>query len=296
MPITGAEAAIIGAGLNAAVAGGNMYSQGRMNKRTEKYNERMYFRNRADALADWNMQNDYNSPTAQMQRFRDAGLNPNLIYGQTNEGATVRSTDQQAWNPRAPQFEFDAGSVMGAYYDTKLKEAQTDNLRAANTVAVNQAALLAAQTAQTGANTARSQFDLGLAQDLRATSLETAQASLRKLNTETDISLQQNDRNAVITASNLREATERITKLRLEQANTSAEKRRIEATIQGIIKDNSLKEYDLKLRAKGINPNDPMWIRMITQFMDDKIEGLKSKARELKPENFLKGLQRFSNP
>lgn len=29
----------------------------------------------------WNKQNEYNSPLSQMQRYRDAGLNPNLIYG-----------------------------------------------------------------------------------------------------------------------------------------------------------------------------------------------------------------------
>lgn len=29
----------------------------------------------------WNMQNEYNSPTAQMERLKAAGLNPNLVYG-----------------------------------------------------------------------------------------------------------------------------------------------------------------------------------------------------------------------
>lgn len=32
-------------------------------------------------VKNWNMQNEYNSPTAQMQRYQDAGLNTNLIYG-----------------------------------------------------------------------------------------------------------------------------------------------------------------------------------------------------------------------
>lgn len=31
--------------------------------------------------AQWNKQNEYNSPEAQMDRYRQAGLNPNLIYG-----------------------------------------------------------------------------------------------------------------------------------------------------------------------------------------------------------------------
>jgi hypothetical protein len=51
------------------------------------------YRNRQNALADQKALNAYNSPLQQMQRFKEAGLNPNLIYKQTNEGAAVRSTD-----------------------------------------------------------------------------------------------------------------------------------------------------------------------------------------------------------
>lgn len=44
----------------------------------------------------WQENNAYNTPSAQMQRFRDAGLNPALMYGQGNPGsssAPVRSAD-----------------------------------------------------------------------------------------------------------------------------------------------------------------------------------------------------------
>ena len=36
----------------------------------------------------WKMQNQYNLPKAQMQRLKDAGLNPNLIYGSSPAGAS----------------------------------------------------------------------------------------------------------------------------------------------------------------------------------------------------------------
>lgn len=38
-------------------------------------------------LQMWNMQNAYNTPSAQLQRYRDAGLNPNLIYGSGSASA-----------------------------------------------------------------------------------------------------------------------------------------------------------------------------------------------------------------
>lgn len=48
------------------------------------YNYLMKQQEQAYNLELWNLQNEYNSPAAQMKRFQDAGLNPNLIYGQQN--------------------------------------------------------------------------------------------------------------------------------------------------------------------------------------------------------------------
>lgn len=39
-----------------------------------------------DQLNLWNLMNEYNSPANQMKRFKDAGLNPNLVYTQGNPG------------------------------------------------------------------------------------------------------------------------------------------------------------------------------------------------------------------
>ena len=65
----------------------------------------MYNRQRADALADWNMQNQYNSPKAQMARFKEAGLSPHLIYGQTNTVPAVRSVSADTPKNMAPQID-----------------------------------------------------------------------------------------------------------------------------------------------------------------------------------------------
>lgn len=50
-----------------------------------------WHRERRAALEDWHRENVYNSPAAQMQRFQAAGLNPNLIYGQSNTGGSLSS-------------------------------------------------------------------------------------------------------------------------------------------------------------------------------------------------------------
>lgn len=48
------------------------------------YNYMMKQQEQAYNLELWNLTNEYNSPQAQMLRYQDAGLNPNLIYGQQN--------------------------------------------------------------------------------------------------------------------------------------------------------------------------------------------------------------------
>lgn len=75
----------------------------------------------------WKMQNDYNHPTAQMQRLQEAGLNPNLIYGDSVSGATGRA--DSIGTPDKPQFD----NPLEKFQNAKMQTAQYDNLRAVNT-------------------------------------------------------------------------------------------------------------------------------------------------------------------
>jgi hypothetical protein len=63
------------------------------------------YQNRQNALKDQQRLNLYNSPQQQMQRFKEAGLNPNLIYKQQNLGEPVRSTDFVA--PKIDETQLD---------------------------------------------------------------------------------------------------------------------------------------------------------------------------------------------
>lgn len=81
----------------------------------------------------WDMQNTYNLPSAQMQRFKDAGLNPNLIYGQTNQADVIQKSEASKY--QAPRTDFNpmipniGGGVLQAYQDMQMKSAQIDNVR-----------------------------------------------------------------------------------------------------------------------------------------------------------------------
>ena len=74
-------------------------------------------------------QNQYNSPAAQMARFKAAGLNPNLIYGQGTPGNQPQIPKYQT-----PKADFRAPirtgeGVIAAYQNTELRNAQVDQTR-----------------------------------------------------------------------------------------------------------------------------------------------------------------------
>lgn len=101
--------AAIGAGaslLGGAIGAGSQSSANKTNmaiaKMNNEYNERMQNQQNAYNLDMWMKQNDYNSPTAQLQRFKDAGLNPNLIYGGGSASAG-NATSIQTESPKSAE-------------------------------------------------------------------------------------------------------------------------------------------------------------------------------------------------
>lgn len=102
MPPFAALAPVIGAGISGISSVLQNASQNRQIQKTNEFNKQfaldMYNLNRRDTLADWNRINEYNSPQAQIQRFKDAGLSPHLIYGQMTNAPVIKTPD-------APKFE-----------------------------------------------------------------------------------------------------------------------------------------------------------------------------------------------
>lgn len=82
-------------------------------------------------LEMWNRGNEYNSPAAQMARLKEAGLNPNMMYG--SSGATQPAVNLPKY--QAPRVEYNyapnmaPAAALGLYMDMRLKSAQLDNLK-----------------------------------------------------------------------------------------------------------------------------------------------------------------------
>lgn len=69
----------------------------------------------------FNMTNEYNSPINQMKRYKEAGLNPNLIYGQTNT-AQMPNNDSGYFNPNFDKINMFSQALDG-YQNRKDAEA-----------------------------------------------------------------------------------------------------------------------------------------------------------------------------
>lgn len=240
------------------------------------YNEKQYKRERRDNIEFWNMQNDYNSPQNQMNRFRDAKLNPNLVYGQGNPGnaTPIQKVDAQRMDTKQPDMSgamgFDAASTVNQMYDLELKQATIDNLRSQNGVIKQEEVLKMAQTKSLLTGEERRRFDLEFEKVLYGTSLQARKEQLRQIQTSTDIAIDKDARDAVLNASHLREAVERMSHSKQQRAQSMAEVLRIQQHTKQILQDTELKEMEARLRSMHLTPDSPTWQKIIGNFLMNK--------------------------
>lgn len=119
----GAAGGLIQGAINAKQSRRNM-------KRQFNYNMQMADYNYAKNLEMWNRQNEYNSPAAQMKRYKDAGLNPHLIYGQGSSGNAQTMPTYQASAPDTSGITspVQLTGALGQYQAMGQNRAQTDLL------------------------------------------------------------------------------------------------------------------------------------------------------------------------
>lgn len=280
--MTPEQASAVNAAASLAGQGLNAIAQANINKKTMKWNEKMYAQQRADALMDWERQNQYNSPEAMMERFQKAGLNPNLIYGKgaTTEAGPIRSTDIKQWSPKAIESDLGAtaGGAINTYFDLQIKEQTLDNLKAQNNAITQNANLNAARILDVLATKDTRQFDLAMKNQLKDISVQYQQEALRKMVTDIDLSLQANERaimqnnmNMRTGELNLKKTAQDILTSRIQNAKTKQETENLIEAKQNLLNSNTLQQIEIGLRNQGINPNDKLIDRVLGKFLQDII-------------------------
>ena len=141
----------------------NAFSAGNMNKKNRKWQEKM-----------WHMNNEYNKPIMQMQRLKEAGLNPHWVYGQGNPGnASMASLPQQ----ETPKVDF--ADAISTYVATKKQQTEIDNLEKTKEVMESQIQLNNANSTKALSDSAKTNVDTKLARELFETNVASAIANLK---------------------------------------------------------------------------------------------------------------------
>lgn len=288
MPLDPQTVATVTDGINQVAS---TISTNDINRRTQRFAREQYDKQRKDNLADWEMQNAYNSPEAQMRRLKEAGLNPNLVYGNgadATSSAPPRSAETGSWNPKAPEFDMNFGANhLAAYYDTQVKQAQIDNLKVQNTIGTQQALHEAVKIQETvqrteglSTSTAESKVRLKYADELAKISLNAAQVGVDKTNADiiktqadtkftTDSNKRANQQQPLL----LSKLAADVANTKMSTAKTQEEITNTKAQLNNLLREGILKDLEINVRERGGNPNDAYWEKKLQQTIEYLLNG-----------------------
>lgn len=259
----------------------NAQAQMAINDRNIAFQTGVNAQQREWALADFDKTNQYNSPLQQMQRLREAGLNPNLVYGSgaANTSAMVRSVNTPAPDLKAAHYEpIATGQFQGALsdmYNIQKTQAETDNLKAQNVLLGKESLLKDIEMSTRATESSKSQFDLNLAKELRDNTVDQARI---------DTGLK-----AVSVAEKSTGIAEKRQSMEIQRkafpvdqllkiATTDEMRQRIaNAKKTGVLQD-----IETTLRKEGISPSDPMYARLILRALQNNKQKIKDGLGELK--------------
>lgn len=111
----------LGALIGGAVSGiGSLFAQNTQFKRQKQLMEiqQQYNRENAEweqqmAVNNWNMQNEYNTPANQIKRLEEAGLNPNLMYGNGSAATGNADNVSSANHAGVSAGQAEANNILG---------------------------------------------------------------------------------------------------------------------------------------------------------------------------------------
>ena len=216
----------------------------------------------------WNKNNEYNTPANQMKRYTDAGLNPNLIYGNGSASAG-NSTSVPHYQPPQQKVDVDLSGIaqgLSLYQDYQVKQAQIDNLKAGTKATIQKTANDALTNVLLGVkgNVAKETESYQI--DAVKQALYNAQETWHKLFNEADSARG----SAVLKGAQVDTEKQKLQNLKA-QANIYGKKFEL-------MKSEQVKwDYENKLRNSGVNPNDELWQRLLAQFLNKLSGGKMSK-------------------
>lgn len=241
-----ATAAIVGA---AQAMGSGLTSIINTNK-TIKAQRKLAEYSYSKDLEMWNKANEYNSPTAQMERLKNAGLNPHLVYG--NGSVTGNTTTQTPkYQQYSPEYKYEAPqiagalAVLGAYQDYQNKKALNEGIMLDNVDKSNR-------------------------------NLVSSEMWSEKLN-QLSWSAFRNKQEGIIRQNYAANAPQMFDIDRTRQLNALALQ---SAQVKSLMANTEARQIENRLLGLGLRGSDPAWIRLLIQntTIPDKLKSLFGKS------------------
>lgn len=273
----------------------NRKFQEKQNEKDRLFQKDMYAWSHKDAVDDWTKQNEYNSPVQQMQRLKEAGLNPHLVYGNGADATAgpVRAGAASGGSMPAPKMEGNpVADAIGTYQSLSMTDAQEASIRANISLAEKEGLLKDANTAKVLQDTSRSKFDLEQAMEVRQDVVRKMRldADLAEVNVEAGrqsigIALRKDEREALANAVNVEATVQSILESKLRQARLALENAKVPVEIEKLRADidqlrtmtqnakteGRIRLIDEKLREQGLSPSDPVYVRALWILMQTPI-------------------------
>lgn len=253
---------LLGQGIQAGISG-------LQNLAARRYDQKVFRQQQAANQQAWTMQNEYNSPVAQMERLREAGLNPKLVYGKgADNTASPINVPNQNISKRNP-IAFNPAESLFTAQDLRLKQAQYDNLRANNTVLAQDAILKGVAIAKGGVEMARTKWEMEKSKGLFGYMMDAAKLNVQNMAQNLQIKKGTYEMQMAVQMQGLQKGVVSMAYQKAATARTLAEKQRIYQDIELMKKSGMLKDWELKMIEKGIDPKSPWWMKTMNAIYDN---------------------------
>lgn len=247
-------------------------------------NKKVARENRAFALDMWNRNNEYNTPLAQMQRLKEAGLNPNLMYGQGTTGNSSVPAKAEGRNPT--QYNMGIMESMQMYQQARLNEQQRQLQKSQTELNHAQAQKVQAETANTQAQTQNTNETMQFNResrpkilqkyDLENQSISLSNENLNKINAKIEADINQIKANTNLTARQTEVAKASLGKIMIESQNALKQG-------QSIDLNNVEQRFKNDLWRKGINPSSTGANGLIDWLRNNVLQKIYNEAYKYYP-------------
>ena len=257
------------------------------NKKNHQNDQDLMYAQHDLNVADWHMANAYNSPDQQMRRYKQAGLNPNLIYGQMSNSPSVHGNNANNTRMEAPKYDMSSvaekmTSGVNQYFELQNKQAQTDAIKSQIELNHKEMLLKDQDFAGKGIANATSKFQLEQAIKLQDQAIRKAQLENNAIEQNTWIAGRNEKRSQIRSVADAKQQAITLinsnldSKLKQQQSeNNEVTKTKLGQEVENLKQaqknaqnDNIIKELDITLKKAGIQPHDPYYMRVLPSLLE----------------------------